>query len=534
MKKLFALLLVAVLSVSIVACDNNEQSNSKVGAIDIVIYAGGSSEFSWPKGTKEDEVINYIEDKYYNDTGVRLNFKTNTELGKTMKENIITDVTEGKVDIVISHNGGGVGVDDWSMENGLFYDLDDYINEYLSDYVDDGYFKWSDGDTTLDGLKRMTTSNGEIIGIPSVINPYKFGILVRKDWMNAAGYTDDASDTTKTYVGDFETFTEMALKIKTQQNLGYAITGAIFDVEKAGLLGACGVNAGYYTNTVYSESSKVFVGPGYINPKYAEVLKIENDWSTRGVLAADCDNILITQGENNFIAGKSAIFVQDPTVTHLIEIARRAKAANPEAEFTILGALTKDKDSTEKGFMRNSAATFGAVIPKNSKHCKDIMKFLKWMYKSEDNYLLCRYGREGVDWIYDRDNNTYNYKSDSDYVNVPYSGILSLVENQSIKNLSYGGYSADEKKWIEISQRKENYVNNDTVDYFLYTQNKELLTIKGNQAVYISQNAIRPIWFAKDGYSDVDSIFTVARNNYVSNAEPYLTAMYNIYNNLRG
>ena len=526
-KKIFAVMTSLMLLSGAVACgEKSEDGGNKPAATDIVVYAGGSSEFSWVKGSKEEEVIDYIEQKYYEDTQISLNFKVNTEMGKDMKNSIATDVRDGKVDVVISHTSGGDGIDDWMFNNSAYADLRRYVSNYKMDKS--GVFEWSDGTNTYNALTRMKTGT-EYIGIPSVINPYKFGILVRKDWMEAAGYTDDATDTTKTYVGDFETFTEMALAVKTQQKLDYAVTGAIFDVEKAGLLGACGVDAGYYSNTVYSENGTNYVGPGNINPDYAEVLEIEYEWMTQGVLAPDCDNILLTQGENNFIAGKSAVFLQDPSVEHLIEVARRAKAANPEAEFTVLGALTKDKNSTEKGFMRNSVASFAACITKNSKNVKTIMAFLNWMYSSEENYLLCKYGRAGIDWIYDRENGTYGYATEADYVNPPYSGILSFVDNQNMADLTYAGYTEEEKSWIATARDKNNYVDNDTVDYLLLISNTELSTAAGNAAINIS-TTIRPIW---NGKTTVDK-FETARLGYMTTAKAYMQEMYSTYAALSG
>ena len=519
--------MMAMLLFTCVACGQTPPDEGT----DIVIYAGGSSEFSWVAGQNEQAVIDYIEDKYYQDTQIRLNFKTNLTLGKSMKDSITQDVREGKVDVVISHTSGGDGIDDWALKEDVYYDLSSYVDDYFEDAIDDGKFTWTDGEMTIDAIQRLTTEEMDVIGIPSVINPYKFGILVRKDWMEQAGYTDDINDTSKTYVGDFETFTAMAKAMKVQQNLSYVITGAMFDVEKAGLLGACGINAGYYTNTVYTEGEKTYVGPGYINPKYKDVLAIEYEWSKERLLAADCDNIYLSQGEQTFISGQTGIFLQDPTITHLIEVARKAKKADPNAEFTVLGALTKDKTSTDKGFMRNSIATFGAMITKTSTKTKEIMKFMKWVYSSKENYLLCKYGREGIDWTYDQANNTYDYLV-GDYTNPPYSGILTLVENQAMADLQYAGYSAEEKAWIQTARNKDNYVKNDTIDYLLHTNNAELLNLKGNQAVIIS-GTIRPIWNGGDQVNDIATEFETARASYMTNANAYITAMNTIYNNLK-
>ena len=538
MKKLLSILLAGISLFSLAACGGNEgEGGEGSGGTNITIFAGGSSEFSWTAGTREQEVIDFIEAKYAEDTGNQLNFVVNTELGKTMKQNILTDVQAGTVDVVISHTSGGDGIDDWAMEQNLYYDLYNLFDQFLVDYVEDGLFTWQDEHVSLDGVQRLTTEDDSIIGIPSVINPYKFGILVRKDWMEECGYTDDENDASRTFVGDFETFTQMALAMKSRYRLSHVMTGAMFDVEKAGVLGAYGLKAGYYTNTVYEEGGTKYVGPGYIHPDYAKVLELEYRWSKEGILSADCDNILLAQGEANFIAGNTGIFVQDPTVTHLIEVARLAKQANPEAEFTVLGALTATPEGTQKGFMRNSAATFGAVIPRNSSHAKEVIRFLRWVYSKEENYLLCKYGREGIDWIYDEEKGTYDYVTVNGvdgYVNPPYSGILCLVENQNMADLTYGGYTEEELSWIGRAQDPENYISNDTVDYLLWLGNKDLNTLKGNQAVNIAREAIRPIWNGTSGYENVAARFESARQTYVTNASPYLVAMAELYDNFKG
>ena len=541
MKRSFwAVALAACMSLGLLAaCTQGAQGGGTQKATDIAVFAGGSSEFSWTAGTREAEVIDYIEQAYFEDTGVLLNFQVNTELGKSMKQNIFTDVQSGKVDVVISHTSGGDGVDDWALMNDLYYDLYDYIDEYLYDYVEEGCFSWTDGTLTLDGVQRLTTEGQNIIGLPSVLNPYKFGILVRKDWMEACGYTDDKEDTSRTYVGDFVTFTEMAKAMKTKYNLSHVITGAMFDVEKAGVLGAYGLNAGYYTNTVYEQDGQKYVGPGYIHPDYAKVLQLEYEWSRDGILSPDCDNILIERGENNFIAGNTGIFLQDPTVTHLIEVARRTKQANSEAEFTVLGALTATPETTEKGFMRNSSATFAAVIPRNSKNAREVIRFVRWMYSDKDHYLLCRYGREGVDWVYDEQAGTYDWLdkdgnvSADGYINPPYSGILTFVENQAIADLTYAGYTDEERSWIRTAENADNYISNDTIDYLLYLDNKDLNTIKGNQAVAISQT-IRPIWNGNSSYEGmVSQRFETARGSYITAAKSYLVAMAELYSNFK-
>ena len=538
MKRLIALLLAGLTVFSLVGCGGSDNDdNGGVKATEIFIAAGGSSEFTWTEGEKDKEVIDYIENKYFQETGKRVNFTTNLKEGQSMKIALATEIKEGKIDVVVSHTRGGDGIDDWAYKNDLYANHSRMIKTELKDAIDNGAFTWTDGTNTFDALKAVTTPEGSLIGIPSVINPYKFGILVRKDWMEAIGYTDDVTKEGQEWkngqnwkiVDNFKTFEEMAVAMKNDQGLDHVLTGAIFDLEKAGVLGANGVNAGYYSNTVYKDGDKNYVGMGVINPDYAKVVELEQRWTQKGILAPNADQILIDTGEQNFLSGRTGIFLQDPTVTHLIEVAKKTKDIDPNAEFTVLGALPLEKGGTDVGFMRNTVATFCAFVPKTSQNAREVFRFMKWVYSSKENYLLCKYGREGIDWIYDEANQTYSYKSEKDFKRPPYSGILALVENQNIANLTYAGYTDQEKGWIEQAKNKDFYVTNDAIDYMLIVSSKDLSTRYGNAQVELAAT-LRPLWGG--GTSTIP--LADALQTFVTSTKEYLEFMYNnVYSELK-
>ena len=65
------------------AANNGDGTNGNRPKGDkIVIYAGGSSEFKWIKGSAEDEIIDYIEQKYYDETGNSLDFEVAFQIGR--------------------------------------------------------------------------------------------------------------------------------------------------------------------------------------------------------------------------------------------------------------------------------------------------------------------------------------------------------------------------------------------------------------------------------------------------------------------
>lgn len=497
MKALLSGLMAAVLLLSATACAKNPETDSQSGARPkgekIVIYAGGSSEFSWVKGGAEAEVIEAIEQKYYDDTGISLDFEISF-LDEQMTQKLTTEISGGgQVDLAVSHTRGGSGIDDVAMSNGGFgyVDISRRVKALAPNLVKhiDAYNYEKIDVTAMDAL---TTYDGKLVGIPSVISPYKFGILARKDYMDQLGYTTDESKTSEIcpatnqnweLVDNLETFEEMCLAINTLTGQSYAVSGAPWDIEKVLTLGAFGVS-GFFTETLYQPENggKEVVVSGEGTAAYKEVLALEMRWAQNGVISRESQIIKVTQGESDFIAGNTGVFVLDPTVQHLIAVAKKTKAANADAEFVLLEPMRAYKDASAcpkdengeplRGFMRNTEATFAAVIPSTSVNADKVLKFLNWVYANEDNYNMCRYGIEGAHWEKVGDDKYRYIGQDSkgnDYsiTNPPYSGILTLVENQHISNLVYEGYTEEELSWIEFAKTEDFYIENNMIDYLI-------------------------------------------------------------------
>lgn len=503
MKKKMLLALVLAGAFCLAGCggdtgNNGSEPNFKrPPGTQIVIYAGGSSEFSWTKGSEEDEVIEAVEQKYYEDTGKSLDFQV-SYLGQDMKQRLASEIAGGtQVDVAISHTRGGDGIDDWMMQQRAYLDLSDYLDALAPN------LKAAIDKSTIEGavstpLDSMTTYTDEVIGIPSVINPYKFGILVRKDWMEACGYTDDPAmaetefGAGKNYilVDNLETFKEMCLAINKYTGNAYTVTGASWDWEKVLFTGAYS-NAGYFTEALFDVDGTPTIMAGVASDEYFDILNTEYEWVQAGVTNRDGQETSIENGESEFIGGRTGVFIQDPTIEHLIRIARLTKQENPEAEFTVFGALPAEKGGTKKGFMRNMEATFAACILNTSPNAAAIMSFLNWVYSSEENYNLCRYGVEGVHWI-DNGDGTYSYPEGKAYDMYPaYSGILTLVENQNMSDLVYKGYTEEELRWLnDVAGNPENYLENEVVDYLF------VLTDEDRSA---KSNSLSKIWGTVNG-----------------------------------
>lgn len=534
LKTVCILLVFLLMPLSLAACGGGDGNGSTVtpGGSDrpagkkIVIYTGGSSEFSWVKGSDEDRIIEYIEDKYYNETGNSLDFEI-AYLGEDMRQKLTSELAGGtQVDIAVSHTRGGVGIDDFVMTNLIYYDLADLIETYAPNL-----YKNISGTP----LNSMTTYSEKVIAIPSVISPYKFGILVRKDYMEQAGFTDDPAKTSEVcpetgsnyvLVDNLDAFEDMCIAMNEITGNSFAVSGATWDAEKVLVLGPY-TDSGYFTTTIRNYTGMDGVYPGNMTEEYGDVLQKEYEWAKNGVMSQEANATLLEQAESTFISGSTGVFIQDPTIQHLIQVARRTKAVNPEAEFTVLGPLTKDAESTKKGFMRNAEATFGAAILKTSERAVDILKFLNWVYKDADTYNLCRLGIEGEHWV-DNGDGTYSYPAgkESYLTSPPYSGILTLVENQRISNLVYDGYTEEESSWIELAATPEFYIENDLIDYILPKNERYAAEAQNNmyEAVVVK---------AWTGQADPSLTFHDAIMSYRSRAKDHVEYQATAYKSMK-
>lgn len=473
-KKLVCLALALTAAVTFAGCNKpapgpgpNPDDPDRPDAKKVVIFCGGSAEYSVVKGSEEDKVITAIEEAYYKDSGILLDFDV-AYLGTNMSSKLATTLAaHDQVDIAISHTRYDSGIDDYALAQNIYYDLSDLIDIHgpnIREKTD---------------LSILTTFGQEIIGIPAYVNPYKYGILVRKDYMKKAGYTDNAEEAAAnpslTLLETVEQFTDMCVKMKSKSITGlgtdsqYSISGAIWDIEKV-FTGAFG-DAGYFTyREIKDKDGEITsVVPGFGTVDYQALLQTEYDWVKEyGILSANTNSMSLEASEGDFIAGKTGVFMTDPTVTHLIKVARQAKTQNPDAEFTVIGPLSREATPEKKGFVRATTGYKAAIVMKESKMATDIVKFVNWMYSDPDNYNLCKYGIEDEHWVNNGDG-TYSFPAGKEeyLTKAPYSGIIALVDNENMSNLLYSGYSAEERAWIALSQKEENYVKNDVIDYIL-------------------------------------------------------------------
>lgn len=327
------------------------------------------------------------------------------------------------------------------------------------------------------------------------------------------------------------------------EDSAYSVSGAIWDIEKV-FTGAFS-NAGYFFyGETQNEKGETIIAPGFAQEGFKDLLQMEYRWvKDAKILPSDANTQSLEASEGQFISGLTGVFMTDPTVSHLIKVARKTKALNPEAEFTVLGPLAQEKTPEKKGFMRLSTGYKAAVVMSTSKNAEDIVKYVNWMYSDVKNYNLCMYGVEGAHWVNNGDG-TYSYPEgkESYLTKAPYSGIFALVENQNMSDLLYSGYTEQERGWITASRNKDFYVDNDIIDYIL-PRNAGMSTLHSASLNMYWNGVAASAWSGNANPSRTSNMnpnLTYAeyyRQEYLKEDKEYLdflTQQYNLMKQLRG
>ena len=466
------------------------ESNGKKTTL--VIHLAGSL-----KEAKDDSAVKAeIEKSFKQATGIDVNL----DLQLHTNEDFNT-----KVNLAISANEQIDGIENVINTNDglkMFMTKSGFATE-LNDLLD------KDGSTLKSKIPeeamRSVTIDGKILAIPSVSPEAEFGILIRKDWLTAAGL---ALPTT------LDEFENALKKFKERGGNVVPLVGYPWDVDRGILPGAYGVNP--YSQRALDSQGKLV--PAYLIPDYKKVLSKEYQWAKEGLWDKDNTTRPTTSMDNLFISGKCGVYIQWPEITHLIDISKKCKAANPDAQFAILGPLKGPNG--DSGFAKQPMAFTGLVIPKMSKNAEIVIKYLNWMCSDVKNYELAAYGIKGIDWTDDgKDLRGYPKGKEQDYsLQPPYSGAYKLLENIGMSDRILSAYTEEERQWIQdvrgfklIQDPSEGIIFpplEDQVQYAVDAQYKEF-----------TSNVINPAWA---GLKDPNNVFDAAVNTYRSKCQEYL------------
>ncbi len=549
MKKLLVLFLALVLALGCVACGggNNSTSTSekesvstkpsweqvKNDAIEVKIYVDESNIYgAYVAGSGENAVKEAVEKKFYEDTGNAIDLKIMYLTHDTFSKAFGGVMTTGQWDAAVSYLGQA-GLEETVLNQNVARDLSNLLLEHgenIYNAIDE------------QAMYATTTYDDEIIGIPSVNKSKIKGILVRKDYMTLAGYTEDkaeaeASNGALKYCQTIVDFTNMLQAMKTNiPECTIPLIGNSYDIEFAILAGACGTAGYQYKSVNYNPDGSVKeVVPGWLSEGYQDMLNYEYAWRKAELWEADNTIRNDSQRLADFSNGKAGVYCVDTNILNLINVTRQVNAVDPNATFTILQPLdgVDENGNAIEGsgaYAEASRTTDCLIINKKSDNAELVVKYLDWMYSDVANYELCAYGIEGKHWI-DAGDGFYTYPEAYKEIYLtsrPYSGVFALLHNDEFAYRLFDSYTEEELGWIAKVESAKT-IKNPTDGMLFYNMPAQ----EGSNFTLAEANIYRdcavPTW---NGTADPAITYPQQVTAYRNQAGDYitwLTRQYNLY-----
>ena len=480
--KMIKKILATVLSVctlgSFVACGggNAGESNKPVMEGDTyVLTVYRSRDAGMTDGARDDEVRAAIEKKFQEDTGIKISLEVQLYTNTQIKD--IVSVNFGNpnknIDAIFHYlsEDAGSAINGYAKDSDSTIDLDPVLEQYGQNIIT----KIAENDTGALARRSGYFKDGDEYhrtALTSFCKEGGFGILMRKDLMrdvmSKTGLDPEDYDITNDgyksmTVSEFEKVMS-AIKADANNEVSIPVTGAPWDLQRV-VATAYGVNS----MSGYSLDENGKLVPAQFSPNWDKYVDVMYRWAKDGVWEKESNNTSDDQRQANFIAGRAAAYLAYPTAEQLIELSRKAYAADPSMELMVIAPFaTEDAqgnslynaDGTQvvNGNLKTNRSFYAGIVPYNSGNYEILIQYINWIYASPENYELCLYGVKGEDWIdgddfvYEgRSYKTWRYpddKADAYLAKPPYTGKYMLLQNINVSNRISGHYNTTEKKWF--------------------------------------------------------------------------------------
>lgn len=375
-KRIFALLLALVMVLSMAACGGAEDKEPAADDEQPVAQDGevkedaGTVTMLYP-GEETPRFKEFLEnefaEKLYNDTGLTLEIIwLPWDQYWTQKEIMLS--AQDEIDLYWD------GLADLStfVNKHQARPLDELIETYCPDMLEVLPMSWLQGGKV----------NGEIYGIPSAYGPSSAQfqlVCVRQDLLEGVGMTEIKTP---------DDLVEYATKVKEQYPeingpadiIFKPLTRAFQDEQLTWV-------SGNEIAVLGEESGKVY--SYYETETFQKVAKFNEEMYNQGLYS----DLLTTNYNERDSRMQTGLYIWvEGSLGKDNEIIGTVQANAPEADLeTYLMAPEKDKYITGAG---------GEVlcVPYSAANPEGAMKFLNWLYSSQENYLFALYGVEGKDY----------------------------------------------------------------------------------------------------------------------------------------
>lgn len=422
-KKLFCILLVLVMLLTLVACGNNDSANTTEPAVTepsstptAAVTDSAVSEQPEESIAKYDYTLPLTTDDltftatapynpgaahYYNDvnenltwieiqerTGVNIEF--NSIAGNVLRDHygvVIAsgDMPDAMCNLTINYNGGTVA----AYEDGYIVDLMDYIEEYIPNYW--WYLNEEEG-----ALKDVKTDNGELLIMPNFYyggDPGTNGVVFRTDWLENLNLTVPET---------YDEYYDVLKAIYTEYG-GSMWLMACGDSRYGEFSAGYGVS-GFFT-TVPSLNYPLIVKDGVVRwgtamDEYQGYLAMLNKWYDEGLLLSDFYSLSgwTIYDEDLAKGGVSAYTSFFTNMDSQTKILNDEGTSLTAAKFPVLnkGDVRHITGDSHKSVRLNTTWAFST----STENLPLLLQVFDYRFSDEGSFLL-NYGVEGITFDYD-------------------------------------------------------------------------------------------------------------------------------------
>lgn len=400
-KKFMAGLLTAVMSVSLMtgtvsvlaeeAALDATGSVYDLGGLELPICEPGSVTLTYMGNDTWCAGVSYndktaVQGEIAKRTGVTIEWDTYSSDVETVLQTRMASL-EGLPDMVeVPPFDSNVGVDTYSR-NGVLIPLNDLITEHAPN-IQKLFEKYP-------ALEAMcTSSDGNIYALAGWwgdINDYVPDYLyIRQDWLDNLGLempntVDELYEVLVAFKeqdangnGDPSDEIPMATKNGIMQ-LYYLMTGF-----------------GYETNSLWYTDAEGNVHYAAVEEQYKEMLTFLNKCYTEGLISDDLDGTLLTQ---NITEDKVGIVCHDPA-DNMASSDDLALTSNPNCNYQFMPVIQASEDGTAK-MTKRSLTWHYYGITSACENPEAAIKWIDYVYASEDGMMLYNYGIEGLSYTKD-------------------------------------------------------------------------------------------------------------------------------------
>ena len=534
--KIFSLCIALMIAVCLcfTACGGGGGGGEDGDARTLTIYRARST--GMVDGTEDAAVKKAIEDKFYQDTGIKINLNVKMYSDDELNTKVDNDWTKKSADMdaVIHYIGedSGSSIKKYAIAQDTVLEVKSLLEQYGQNILK--YIR--QGDTGHIGERSGYVSYGDgtysMNIVPGVEAEQGYAMLVRKDFMKEVQqYTgldpEDFDVTNDDYrsmtITEFNSFLTACKQHIT--DIRYPISGKAWDLNR--VLGPV-FDCDAYTVQIGTDGK---YAPAQFAQGTADFMQQIWEWAKNGIWEAESASMPDQTRLQNFMAGFSAVYCTYPQIENLISVARKVNANDPNAELMVIAPLAKD-DGTVNGYLKMQRAFSGMILPLKSDDAALMIQYVDWLYSDPDNYELAKYGIKGEHWVDGEDyvsgGKTYKTwvypdgKEDQFNENPPYSGLYAILPNINVSNLIRGDYNTTEKYWYVMATQEFPVWHSQTEEGIWLSETPRALRNQANNVDGDFVENIRGICWSGLGDTDITELLADYVVKERANAKDYL------------